>query len=503
MGRNDLGSYFKNRIKGHSESIDASELIQNMGILEEKKEPKRRFIIFWFIGFLLFVGIGISVYLMGDNKNPKLTEATHLEKSNVDLNQESNSFDQEKTQTLRIEKGSQLDHKLGDVNKIGNKIEPLTSPTKKASIQQPVSQTNSKPLQNNLANIIESPSKSDVEPIHFRAKEQSTDSKKVEIFRSEKEPLDIKTEALVETDTNIHKENSEKVSSDKMTQKEEENLALKNDEPVKEKEDSLVIENDAEFESTDLDLVADDDIEEANENNRRNRSIGLYAGFSQLNRTMRSPNVSIEDHLKEREFTEKTSGAVHLGLDVKWSLNKRLYGKLGFEYVQLNEQFEVEYILADTFLSPSTVLKRTVILSSGDTIPEYADEDIYKLYRHNWKTYNEHKFYTIPISFGFEHNVNKVLVDTDVSLILSYYEGFSGYMLNPTNEYATRESIYFKPKLNIGYRGSVGLGYALTAKAELWLRANIQAKGFQVGDKTNLNQDYSLIGILASGRYAF
>lgn len=237
-----------------------------------------------------------------------------------------------------------------------------------------------------------------------------------------------------------------------------------------------------------------------------------YVGISgSAGRPLKQLNAKSEQSLallNARSSTEKVleswGAAAYIGR--KW--RRHWLTEIGGEWTRINERFHHEKITTDTF--GKTVITTYIINAPGDTAFTEQEILLTRVTRTERTTWNKYNLIQIPVSVGYEWNVNRkwsVAVKGGVTLNVAFLskaevmtDEAHSVLYNKKNTAASP----FRSRIGVLPHAEIAVRYAINPK---WsATAGVQYRQ-TIGSLTRsdyaLTQRYRLPGVQLGGRYAF
>lgn len=488
MGKYSLEEYFKNRVKGHKETIDKDALWHDLGL--EKKPRKRRL---WIIP--LCVGLLVGIF----NIWPFQQEKTSPELSSV-VN-EANTLQNENEAQIRNATSSNVQsnmdiepHKENDlINNIATdrKTEPQNESRK------------SKNASNSFAGTagIESIENAGLNPLIQKPVLQTTGEAKPHVESKISKLGQLNTTSSVAVDrTDTAKDNVDPVPTVTWTKLLEKLpfLAFVLDLPKKRNTPRL---NSA--------LMERNLIEPSVHHNpwhiSANNSYYLTArDIRFLDFEGPAPDQDRE-HLDARNRTETMLESRSVGAELTYTFPFNIYIGSGVEYLQVNERFNVQISTDSTFIQEDEPVI-FIIESNGDTLATaFEDVEISSKKTAIWENYNSHTFVNIPMIIGYQHQWNTWSFFAEGASLLSFYTGAEGKMLHVDNDAVIDVASQFNPSIELMTRCRAGLAYKLTNRLDVAVHVAgiFQTTGIAQQGLWFNSQRYRMAGAGLNLRYNF
>ncbi len=436
MGQHDIGDYFQKRVSGYSEEINTDEVWDQLNLGEERKKK----------GFFYFLLGGLSLVLMFVGANLLLDTYSAnetIEKTEYSLNRMS-----EKTSNT---------HPVSNSRNQG---------TKKAQETKTFLEN-----QNTKAKPASQPE------ITFLAAEKAV--------RKTNNLISVKSKKLHQTKHNEKLLNNNLVSplmtlGAKVPNKNKEQLSTPNKLMAIEKIETQAPNTLSKSirPTITLELSAIDLILPSPEKANQSYSASVYSGIFFLSRQLDPIFDELDSHIELRNSSETQLEMFSAGIELSYHLRSGFYSKLGLEYQALNELFQHQQTSSETNIS------------TNEFISTFSEKEIIE----EWKNYNSHKLYTIPLSLGYSYNLRKWSIGIEGAFLFNFSSEFNGKQLNIFNE-VVDVSIIQSDSAKLGYRAGLIVARQLSPKCTVYMSPIFQKYTSSFTQSiTGYNQYYSMYG---------
>ena len=230
-----------------------------------------------------------------------------------------------------------------------------------------------------------------------------------------------------------------------------------------------------------------------------NFSIDAFFHYGANFKQLTPENDSSKDYQKLRETTEKRGNNIRTGIQLGIQHKSHLFGKIGLEYQQINEEFNISTREINTFLAPDQLIQ--ILIHSDGTTTEVRDSgfvtDIVNIEK---RIFNRYKMIDLPILLGYEKEINsrwKYYIEAGAALNISFkingeiVDEFSeAYSLNSDNRN------WFKNRIGLAFMGGIGVRHLLTDQWSLWTSPSFKYYLSDFGTNENLlNENHFSLGL--------
>ncbi len=235
-------------------------------------------------------------------------------------------------------------------------------------------------------------------------------------------------------------------------------------------------------------------------------SIDIYSSIDYpLSFRSAASNEPQQQYINQRNFTENSVVSFHAGIRVSQPVYKNISVRLGLEYAQINERFQLidsGAIRVQTVIDSIFAPDGTLIDIATNTITESGIREI--------NHYNHLKYYTIPVTVGIQKSLNKMKLFMHAGAQFTVLSSYKGKILSPQlsaveiNSDGTAELQPYRSNLGINLVGSLGLSSPLSEHWSLLVEPNFRYTLRSISRGTYpVNQKYLTLGISTGLRYNF
>lgn len=236
------------------------------------------------------------------------------------------------------------------------------------------------------------------------------------------------------------------------------------------------------------------------------RSFEIYAGADYPFRMLTSKtNESQQIYIDGRNRSENTVISFHGGIRFVQPITNNMAIKLGGEYAQITERFQL--------VDSGAVRVQTVIdsiFAPDGSLTDIQTRTITENGIRAVNNYNEIRTITIPVSMGYYHKWNNTTAFIHLGAQFTILSSYSGKILSPhlnavligSDPMATLQP--FKDNFGINLIGSAGILYSISDKWSYFIEPNFR---YTINSLSRsgypLNQKFLTIGLSAGLNYKF
>jgi len=473
MGQFDIDKYFRNRVKSYSEEMDTDVL---WDALDLENEKKRRSPLFWITGVVGVLSIvGFSFFFFTEHavvpSNSSDVESTNTVKQQKERNLEAAS------NTLNSSRNSQDNALENEALKL-NESTVSNSTKEKAKTKFNISDNKIEVIPNYVTgNVLKS-------KVEIPTKRNS--------LKNDLETTYKKSTILPSNQEVIFKENTTLLTSYLTS------IGSINGVVISEGNYSQLVEPK---------LSLDSSLNRVDEATTKKAKLlfDIYGGYSFIDRKLgyTSPVEPLNSELVEmRNESESMLEATSFGLNLRYNIGSGFYGKIGIEYLNINEKFVLDSVSYEEVPIEEMVLTNFVT-ASGDTTQVIGQGVGLKPTYRSWVHYNQHRFLSIPFSIGYKKESGSWSYFAEVGYHYNLIHDFS------LLQHKLHGGISYEPRyMTIGtknsYTLSAGIGYQYNSNFNFYVQPHFQSftSSFASGWKDQLTQKYNLYGLKVGIKYS-
>ena len=221
---------------------------------------------------------------------------------------------------------------------------------------------------------------------------------------------------------------------------------------------------------------------------------GLGYAFRRLENIGDSDN---EFYLNARDSTEREWYSFGAGLRANLRYKSGLTLRVGLQYSQINEIFEI----SDGNATRTTIIE--IKDADGNVIDTQMVTEQGELFK---KTFNRLRFVDVPVMVGYEWTKQKLTFSANAGAAFNIQFSQKGDFLSDQLEAVSFSSNnpdrfdFFRTRTNVSFIGSLGMTYQLKENLDFLVEPQIRYYPTSVGRHT-ISQKYTDVGLFAGLRY--
>lgn len=209
-------------------------------------------------------------------------------------------------------------------------------------------------------------------------------------------------------------------------------------------------------------------------------------------------------YIERKDSTETTQLSYSAGFRISTSLSDRLFLKVGLQYSQINERFQLRTINERKLVT--TITTRRIVIAPGDTLL-VSDTSTFEQIGFLVKTrQNRYRRIDVPVQLSFEFGNDQLRFALNGGAIFNIYSWNKGEMLDTANSAVSPINIkhtkVYKTNVGISLQGGISIIKPITEYTELFAEPYFR---YSLSDMTSNNagftQRFNTAGINLGFRY--
>jgi len=471
MGERDIDKYFRDELKGYSKEVDTDAI---WSALDLDKKRKNRPFLMWLIG-LVIITILASVYFVFDSNNTDENIGQLTKVTSVFQNESEKLFS----------------------NPENSFINPSNENLEKKSSPDPIQKSYTKEIN------LETSTQSSIDGLEERLTQNRIDVKPFFTLKPNGAILNGENQEtnLSQSNANVKQElvRTETESKEKyqFTDLIDDHIQL----PSRNTASEFVVINSLDVKNAKpfkiIDRAKPDPYPFAtdllNNNLSKGLSLNIYSGIFNVDRTLTTQNIDLEQFLLRKEESESPLELISVGIQLRYDIGA-VYFKGGIEFQSLNEKFEYEqYSIIDTV--PTAGVVGILIDHNGNSMNQLGTVFEENTLTSNWTHYNSYRLFNIPLSIGYEKGINKWFFSIEAQSQLNFHHSFSGKRLNQEGN-ITDDNVSINKSFKLGLGAAIGLRYRFSNTTSIYLNPSYLSYLDSFADETKgYSEKYSLFGL--------
>ncbi len=232
--------------------------------------------------------------------------------------------------------------------------------------------------------------------------------------------------------------------------------------------------------------------------------IGLYGGFSGTSYGISGPD---SQYVASRMASERQLETIHLGLNVLLQVKKNFYLRTGAEYTRIASLFEYETEQISINDSIPGIVEIRINSLTNDTTEIQGTLTEITTNKYRKKTYNYFHLVDVPIILGYNFAYDNWQFGLEAGVYANVFLRRKGNIFNPDNDFydlATDENKWYKT--NIGITPYIGLNAAYSINDNFQIHASPGFrfnKVFTTNRASPVKEERASLGVRVGLRYFF